>query len=276
VLEFTTLKFKDDSGLIYPAATLRPETVFGVTNMWLNQNVEYVIAKVGGEKWVVTPQALAKLKFQKEGVEEAGKVSGRSLIGKTSLSRSQAPGCPYFPVRSWTRTLRRGVVMSVPAHAPYDWAALVGCAEGRTPAGDGVRASPRLPSRPSRRSRSSTPRNASRNTPPATYAGRWASPPRTRNNCWTMRRGSFTRTSSIRPAKGQLRQVFGASGQPDQGHPARRLPARRTCRRDLRVLRARRVPLRPPGRHQEDTQAVVHTVFRPRPYREGARNTSRP
>ncbi|MFQ6054136.1 MAG: class I tRNA ligase family protein, partial [Candidatus Bathyarchaeia archaeon] len=49
--EFTVIKFGRGEEF-FPAATLRPETVFGVTNMWLHPNVEYVRARVDEENWV--------------------------------------------------------------------------------------------------------------------------------------------------------------------------------------------------------------------------------
>ena len=39
-LEFTIIKFKINE-LILPAATLRPETIYGVSNLWVNRNGEY-------------------------------------------------------------------------------------------------------------------------------------------------------------------------------------------------------------------------------------------
>jgi len=123
--EFTVLKFKDDDGLIYPAATLRPETIFGVTNMFLHPDVEYVIAKVGEERWLLSPEAFIKLKFQKEEIEELDKVTGRDLIGRmltvpvTEAKILNLPG-PFIDPDVAT-----GVVMSVPSHAPFDWAALL-------------------------------------------------------------------------------------------------------------------------------------------------------
>src|SRR3989338_7864467 len=44
--QFTILKFKMDDGSYICAATLRPETVFGQTNMWIDADVEYSQAKV--------------------------------------------------------------------------------------------------------------------------------------------------------------------------------------------------------------------------------------
>src|SRR3989338_10045688 len=47
--EFTILKFKLDD-YILAAATLRPETIYGVTNIWVNPDAKYVVFNVIGEK----------------------------------------------------------------------------------------------------------------------------------------------------------------------------------------------------------------------------------
>ena len=47
--EAVIIKFKDDDGVVYPALTYRPETVFGVTNIWVNPEAEYKTAIVDGE-----------------------------------------------------------------------------------------------------------------------------------------------------------------------------------------------------------------------------------
>ena len=66
--EFTLIKFKFEDSYIM-AGTLRPETMFGQTNMWVNPNVVYVKAKVGKENWIVSKECLEKLKYQDKKVE---------------------------------------------------------------------------------------------------------------------------------------------------------------------------------------------------------------
>ena len=39
-LEYTLIKFSTDDGYILPTATLRPETIFGVTNLWINPDID--------------------------------------------------------------------------------------------------------------------------------------------------------------------------------------------------------------------------------------------
>jgi len=69
IMEFTAIKFKMADGTILPAATLRPETIFGVTNMWINPNVNYFKAKVKDETWILSEQALEKLSYQLDDVK---------------------------------------------------------------------------------------------------------------------------------------------------------------------------------------------------------------
>ncbi|HEC96430.1 MAG TPA: leucine--tRNA ligase, partial [Euryarchaeota archaeon] len=66
ILDFVVIKFRDyeENDLIFPAATLRPETIFGVTNMWINPDVEYLIVKFGDERWILSEEAVIKLKYQ--------------------------------------------------------------------------------------------------------------------------------------------------------------------------------------------------------------------
>ena len=131
-LEFTALKFRMDDGTVLPAATLRPETVYGVTNIWLHPDVDYTIAKVMHEKWIVSKEAFDKLVFQMEGrgeVVSIGTVKGSSLIGK-SCRTPVGITIPILPGTFVDPKVATGVVMSVPAHAPFDWVALKDVKEG--------------------------------------------------------------------------------------------------------------------------------------------------
>src|SRR2546422_3248211 len=46
-MEYTLLKFPLADGRFLVAATIRPETVFGQTNLWVDPDAEYVVARVG-------------------------------------------------------------------------------------------------------------------------------------------------------------------------------------------------------------------------------------
>ena len=85
--EFYVLKFTLEDGRILPPATLRPETVFGVTSMFLNPDEAYYNVRVGHETWVLSMDAAVKLADQKKDVK----------IAKT---RSLETKCQSFPPRS--------------------------------------------------------------------------------------------------------------------------------------------------------------------------------
>lgn len=126
ILEFTTIKFQMKDGTILPAATLRPETIFGVTNMWVNPNVEYQKAKINGETWICSKECIQKLSHQLEKVELINeKVPGKKLIGKTCKIPLVNREIPILSGPFADPNVATGIVMSVPAHAPYDWIALV-------------------------------------------------------------------------------------------------------------------------------------------------------
>ncbi len=123
ILEFVMLKFRMGE-YILPAATLRPETIFGVTNMWVNDDAEYVIIKFGDEKWIVSRKAAEKLSYQFDGIEIVGKISGKEIAGKTCITPLINREVPIFGAKFVDEDVATGIVMSVPAHAPYDYIAL--------------------------------------------------------------------------------------------------------------------------------------------------------
>jgi leucyl-tRNA synthetase len=126
ILDFTVLKFKLKDGTILPAATLRPETIFGVTNMWVNPTVDYHLARVNNETWITSEECIRKLSYQQEKVQSLKKIiKGSDLIGKTCIVPEINREVPILAGVFADPSVATGIVMSVPAHAPYDWIALV-------------------------------------------------------------------------------------------------------------------------------------------------------
>ena len=122
--EYTLIKYRIDEKTFLPAATFRPETIYGVTNIWINPDSEYVEAKVNGETWIISKEAAEKLKEQERTVVVEQVFKGRKLVGKSfenPITHKRFPILPGWFVNPQTAT---GIVYSVPAHAPYDWLAL--------------------------------------------------------------------------------------------------------------------------------------------------------
>ncbi len=128
--EYTVIKFKSNSGgedgnlIILPAATLRPETLFGVTNIWVNPEVDYVQAQVDGQNWIISKEAATKLEYLNHKVEIIKTVKGSELIGWNATNPLNNASVPIYPASFVEADSGTGIVMSVPAHAPYDYHAL--------------------------------------------------------------------------------------------------------------------------------------------------------
>ncbi len=121
--EYTLLKFRHGDEFLV-AATLRPETVFGQVCFWVNPEVEYVRMRYKGETWIVSPQAYEKLTYQKDGLEEIGKIAGRDMIGWMCEAPMLHKKIPVFPANFCNPNVGTGLVTSVPSDAPDDWMSL--------------------------------------------------------------------------------------------------------------------------------------------------------
>jgi leucyl-tRNA synthetase len=142
VMEFVALKFQLPAGTVFdepvilPCATLRPETVYGATNVWIHPDESYELVRVwedgavkdsdASEVWLVSKQGRTKLEWQFERAEALQQtVFGKDLVGelvRVPVTGGQVPVVAGHFVQPLIAT---GVVMSVPGHAPFDYAAYV-------------------------------------------------------------------------------------------------------------------------------------------------------
>ncbi len=121
--EYTIIKFKYDKYII-PTATLRPETIFGVTNIWINPEVIYEIVQVDNETWIVTSECARKLEFHNKTIIRLDKILGKELVGKKVQVPERDESILILPASFVKSENGTGIVMSVPAHAPFDYQAL--------------------------------------------------------------------------------------------------------------------------------------------------------
>ena len=127
ILEYVAVKFKlVDSDVYLLAATLRPETLFGVTNVWVNPETTYTLIRFRNEKLVVSEKAAIKLQHQypEEEVEILGKIEGRDLVGKKASS-PLGQEVIILPANFPDPDNATGIVYSEPSDAPYDYVALM-------------------------------------------------------------------------------------------------------------------------------------------------------
>jgi leucyl-tRNA synthetase len=125
--EYSLIKFKlQNDNVIIPVATLRPETIFGVTNLWINPNEEYINLLVNQtENWILSRVAAKKLEFLNYSIKTIKTLLGKELIGLVVESPLTGRTIPILPATFVTLDEGSGIVMSVPAHAPFDMQALL-------------------------------------------------------------------------------------------------------------------------------------------------------
>ncbi|MBN2121937.1 leucine--tRNA ligase [Candidatus Micrarchaeota archaeon] len=128
--EVAAIKFLLSDSEYLVTSTYRPETIYGVTNIWLNPDSTLVKVRVGNDVLYFGKGAWDSLSHQFEG-ELLGEVPASKLIGKEVQVPPIEEGCgnsgkkipilraPFVKPGEGT-----GIVMSVPAHAPYDYVAL--------------------------------------------------------------------------------------------------------------------------------------------------------
>ncbi|MCL5420190.1 MAG: leucine--tRNA ligase [Candidatus Parvarchaeota archaeon] len=120
-LEFTIIKFKVN-GLVLPAATLRPETIYGVSNLWVNKKGEYKKIKLSnGENWIVSKEFTEKLPYQSKIAEKIEDFDINTLVGSSVENPINSESIPVLNAEFVKTDLNTGIVMSVPMHAPFDY-----------------------------------------------------------------------------------------------------------------------------------------------------------
>ncbi|MFZ1023686.1 MAG: class I tRNA ligase family protein [Thermoplasmata archaeon] len=123
VIRYTTVPFALEDGRILLAATLRPETVYGVTNLWLapdeslvvwhHEHAEYLVARPGAERLV-----------EQHGGKIGHETPAQDLVTRMVTVPFLGRRVPILASKIVDPQVGTGVVMSVPAHAPVDHLAL--------------------------------------------------------------------------------------------------------------------------------------------------------
>ncbi|MFA6214163.1 MAG: leucine--tRNA ligase [Candidatus Micrarchaeia archaeon] len=120
--EVTGVLFPFEDGALV-CSTYRPETIYGVTNIWVNPSATYVKASCKGKRYYIAKDALPSLSMQLPLAVE-GEISAAEMMKKTAKNPLTGTTLPIFSATFVDPKHGSGVVMSVPAHAPLDFLAL--------------------------------------------------------------------------------------------------------------------------------------------------------
>ncbi len=119
IVRFTTLAFRLEDGRMLLAATLRPETIYGITNLWIPEKEGLSVWHHEGKTYLVSRAGAERLAEQYGG-RVGHVVPPAELIGKMVVAPLTGVQVPVLASPLVDPQVGTGVVMSVPAHSPAD------------------------------------------------------------------------------------------------------------------------------------------------------------
>ena len=123
LVKYTTVPFPMEDGRVLLAATLRPETVYGVTNLWISPTEPLVVWHHGTDLYLVGRAGAERL-VEQHGGRIGHSVGSDDLVGRTVGVPFASHRVPILASPLVAPDRGSGVVMSVPGHAPADFLAL--------------------------------------------------------------------------------------------------------------------------------------------------------
>lgn len=114
------------------AATLRPDTVFGQTNVWVDPAHTYLVMTKGADKWIVNETAAKTLPYQFDDLAllDGFHVPGKFLLGMRVKAPGTGASLPVLPAAFVKHEKGTGIVTSVPSDSPQDLLSLRAVQEG--------------------------------------------------------------------------------------------------------------------------------------------------
>lgn len=120
--EMTFIKFKfTDSDDYLVAATLRPDSLFGATNLYVKKDMELCRVEVEGDVWVVAKDAIVKIEHQFDKVEVLEELLGETLLNKQVIVPITNKEVPIMHADFPDSSHGTGIVYSSPADSPHDY-----------------------------------------------------------------------------------------------------------------------------------------------------------
>lgn len=118
--EFTGVIFEgDDYNLI--AASLRPETLFGVTNLWINPESRYVLIEYKNNKYVLSYEGYIKFSLQNENVKLISDIKNDDILKNKFKVPFYNAYVPVIKASFVDPDNGTGIVYSVPGHSIFDY-----------------------------------------------------------------------------------------------------------------------------------------------------------
>jgi leucyl-tRNA synthetase len=118
--EFTGVLFRGDKYYLM-AASLRPETLFGVTNIWVNPSAQYAIVRYNNMDIVMSKDGYTKFALQHEDVQYVSSVTPDEIIVQKFRVPIQNDMVSVIKADFVDPDNGTGIVYSVPGHSIFDY-----------------------------------------------------------------------------------------------------------------------------------------------------------
>ncbi|NOZ80733.1 MAG: leucine--tRNA ligase [DPANN group archaeon] len=125
--EFLLVKHRLDDDRYLVSATLRPDTILGLTNIYVHPDYDYqeieIETAAGTEHWILGESAIKRLEEQDWKLRPVGTIKGQDLIGKETEEFGDRK-VPVLPATFLDPEVGTGLVHSVPSESADDLIAL--------------------------------------------------------------------------------------------------------------------------------------------------------
>lgn len=121
--EFTAVIFRTRDFSVV-AASLRPETLYGVTNLWIADSGDYILADMDGEKIALSTEAFEKLQRQKPDIKFIQKMERKKLLSQKYTVPLTGKKVRMYESSLVNASTASGFAFSVPAHSVWDYVGL--------------------------------------------------------------------------------------------------------------------------------------------------------
>ncbi|MGC8561591.1 MAG: leucine--tRNA ligase [Thermoplasmata archaeon] len=127
ITQFTGVFFYFGNDILL-ASTVRPETLDGVTNIFMNPEIQYCRIRMRGQTFIVSRRGYEKMKYQRD-AEFVSDVNVNDYIHKMAREPLYAREIPILPGKFVDPDIGTGVDYSVPAHSIWDHVGLMEISE---------------------------------------------------------------------------------------------------------------------------------------------------
>lgn len=124
-MSYILFQRKDLSDEYIAVATLRPDALFGTTNLWVDKDMDLIKIEKNSQKIIISKSSLIKFEHQFENIKILEEFKGEKLIGLKVITPITQKEVIIAQADFIDEKHGTGIVYSSPAGSPHDFIALI-------------------------------------------------------------------------------------------------------------------------------------------------------